>query len=81
MLQQDAQGAKEGGGKLGGKQKHLTDDERNVVLQALLVRSDGCQNLNFGAIAAVAKEFSTTRQTDKKHLEARIREPCQWVPP
>ena len=56
--QEAAQEAPEGD----GKKKHLSNDERNAVLQALLARSDGNRNLNFGAINAVAKDFGRSRQ-------------------
>ena len=50
---QEAQGGPE-------KKKHLSNSERNAILQSLLTKSDGARKLNYGAVSAVAKEFNTT---------------------
>ena len=42
--------------------KHLTNGQRNSILQALLARSDGKMKLNYGPVKAAACDFATTRQ-------------------
>lgn len=59
---QNTQEAAQEGQEEGGKRKHLSNAERNAVLQALLARSDGAKNLNHGAVNAVAKQFGRSRQ-------------------
>ena len=40
----------EGGGRV-EKKKHLSNDDRSRILHSLLAKSDGSQNLNFGAVS------------------------------
>ena len=44
------------------RKKHLTNKERNEILQSLLSRSNN-KKLDFGAISIVAKQYNVTRQT------------------
>ena len=59
---EDAQEGVEGDGVQEERKKHLSNSQRNQILQSLLSKSDGA-NLNYGAVSFVAKEFGVTRQT------------------